>query len=48
MKRAQHGKPETSATKKVQKRAVNRRRRQAERADPESAPIKNAYRGYTN
>jgi hypothetical protein len=48
MKRAQHGKPETSETKKLQKRVVNRRRRQAERRDPESAPVKNAYKNYTN
>ena len=48
MKRAQHGKPESSATKKVQKRVVNRRRRQAEHKDPENAPVKNAYKNYTN
>lgn len=48
MKRQQHGKPETSAVKKVQKRVVNRRRRQLERKDPENAPTKNAYKNYTN
>ena len=34
MKRAQHGKPESSAVKRTQKRVVSRRRRQAERRDP--------------
>lgn len=48
MKRAQNGKPEGSNTKKVQKKCTNRHRRQLDKKDPENAPIKNAYKNYTN
>jgi hypothetical protein len=47
MKRAQHGKPESSTTKKVQKRVMARWRRSAEKRDPENAPTKNVYKNYT-
>jgi hypothetical protein len=47
MKRQQHGKPDTSASKQVQKRVVNRRRRLEEKRDPENAPTKTAYKNYT-
>lgn len=48
MKGQQTGKPETSGTKRVAKRVTSRRRRKAEQRDPENAPIKNRYKGYTN
>lgn len=47
MKQAQHERHERSTVKKVQKRINTRKRRQAERLDPETAPIKNRYRNYT-
>jgi hypothetical protein len=48
MKRAQNGKPEGSNTKKVQKKCINRHRRQLDKKDPENSPKKDAFHGYTN
>lgn len=45
MKDAQNG---PNYEKRTQKRVTARKRRRAERRDPESAPTKNRYRGYTN
>lgn len=44
----QVGKSEGPGVKRVSKRLAARRRRREERIDPEGAPRKNRYRGYTN
>jgi hypothetical protein len=48
VKKEQNGKPESSGAKAEGKKAAKRARRRAEKKDPQEAPKKNRYRGYTN
>jgi hypothetical protein len=43
----QNTRHEGSSYKGRTKRSTKRARRRAEKADPQNAPVKNAYRGYT-